>query len=345
MLKRTLASLEAQDEKDFIVYLSDDASKDGTRLLGSADFPRLNVQVARRLTSFPTLMDHFTYLFYSVKEEIVVMAHDDEVYHPAWLRLIVESFANPDVVFSYGQTVAVDAKTAEKRFYIDEGQIVDGLYSGKELKELALTRRIILPANGFGVRTSALAQVLPFRSDYEQFDYEWMMRLAEQGLTRIFPQWVASYTVHSSNTVGSRKYLERMLKQKTANHMREEWLGSLEDFDPLKKSKIARELSRYQSDLEWTNFIRSMGYGEKDMSQVYGQRVLGHEQSSPTRKTLTRMALVPGLDRIAGSVLGAILRKRAKSPMFRKSRTTLDKNEAIKKFPTLTLFDEPLESF
>ena len=345
MLKRTLRSLEQQEEKDFTVYLSDDASKDGTRLLGSSDFPKLNVQVARQLTSFPTLMDHFSYLFYSVKEEIVVMAHDDEVYHPACLRIIGASFDDPAVVFSYGQTVAVDAKTPEKRFYIDEGQIVDGVFSGEELKELTLTRRIILPANGFGVRTSALAKVLPFRSDYEQFDYEWMMRVAAQGKTRILPDLLASYTVHSSNTVGSRRYLEKMLKQKTANHMREEWLATAEGLDPKARSEIALELSRYQSHLEWANFIRSVGYGEKEMARIYGQRVVEHAESSSRRKTLARIALLPGLNLAASSMLGAVLRQRAKRPMFQGSRKRLEKSVAFAKFPTLSLFDEPLESF
>ena len=343
MLKRTLRSLEEQEFKDFTVYLSDDASKDGTRLLGSTDFPRLNVLVTRRLTSFPTLMDHFTNLFYSVKEEIVVMAHDDEVYHPALLRLIHESFEDPHVVFSYGQTVAVDAKTPVRRFYIDGDQVMDGLFTGEQMKIMTLANEIYLPANGFGVRTSALAGVAPFFSEYEQFDYEWMMRVMERGMTRVFPQYVASYTIHSSNTVGSRKYLDRMLKQKTANHMREEWLASLTSLESEKRQEIARRLDCYQADLEWTNFLRSVGYGEVELGRLYGQRVLQHRRSSGTRKVLARLALAPGFNRVAAWGLGTILRRRAKRPMYRRSLTLLEKSNAVSQFPTLALFEQPLE--
>jgi hypothetical protein len=288
-------------------------------------------------------MDHFTHLFYSVKEEIVVMAHDDEVYHPALLRLIDESFRDPNVVFSYGQTVAVDAKTPVKRFYIDENQVMDGLFRGEQMKAMTLANEIYLPANGFGVRTSALTGVAPFLSEYEQFDYEWMMRVMEKGLTRIFPQYVASYTVHASNTVGSRKYLDRMLKQKTANHMREEWLASLPGLEPQKKEQIARQLDCNQAGLEWMNFIRSVGYGETELGRIYGERVLQHRRSSGARKLIARVALAPGFNRVAAWGLGTMLRRRAKRPMYRRSLTLLEKSEAVARFPTLALFDQPLE--
>jgi hypothetical protein len=38
-----------------------------------------------------------------------------------------------------------------------------------------------------------------------------------------------------------------------------------------------------------------------------------------------------------------MLRRRAKRPMYRRSLTLLEKSEAVARFPTLALFDQPLE--
>ena len=343
MLKRTLKSLEAQEFKDFIVYISDDASTDDTRLLGSGDFPNLQVQVLRRAASFPSLPEHFTYLFYSVKEEIVAMAHDDEVYHPAWLRLMAECFADPDVVFAYGQTVVVDAKTPTKTFYIGNDEIKQGSFTGQEVKERFLHQRLFLPANGFAVRSSAVAKIAPLSPGYEQFDYEWMMRLVYQGKTRVIPDYLTSYTVHSSNTVGSRRYLQRFLNQKSSNQMAEEWLDDLTNLDPSDKAAIQDRLDRGQANLDWLMCIRALGYGDRELGQTYGQRFLSRDKAKPLQKTLVRLALAPAFTPLAGTVLGTIFRARAKKPMLKRPDISpLDKARAIAMFPTLALFDEPL---
>jgi glycosyltransferase involved in cell wall biosynthesis len=343
MLKRTLRSLARQTFKDFIVYISDDASTDDTRLLGSADFPNLDVQILRRLTSYPTLQDHFTALFYSVKEEIVVMAHDDEVYHPELLARLAACLDQPEVVFAYGQTVYVDAKTKDHRFYIGPGAVPEGTFTGLQLREGVLEGAIFLPANGFAVRTSALVGVPGFPTSYEQFDYEWMMRVADQGLTRMLPDYLASYTVHASNTVGSPKYLKRFLNQRSSDQMREEWLAQLPALDPARRAAIAERLSAGQANLEWRMFLKATGYGETDLARTYGERYLVHEKAQGLQKLAVRMALAPGLSSLATKLVGAAYRRQAGKPVNPTPGMKLvPEAEAVRMFPTLALFSEPL---
>jgi GT2 family glycosyltransferase len=343
MLKRTLRSLEQQTFKDFMVYLSDDASTDGTRLLGSADFPNLEVQVLRQLAHYPTLQDHFTTLFYSVKEEIVVMAHDDEVYHPEMLARLAECLDNPEVVFAYGQTIYVDAKTQDHRFYLGTSPVQEGTFDGLQLREGVLTGQVFLPANGFAVRTRALAGVAGFPAGYEQFDYEWMMRVADKGLTRMIPQYLASYTVHASNTVGSPRYLKLFLNQRSANHMREEWLAQLPTLDPATRDRIAAKLSSAQADLEFLMFLRAIGYGDMELARTFARRHAALPDATPLRKAAVQMALVPGISNLATGLLGAAYRRRAKKPMKpRPGMKLLSTADAMQLFPTLALFNDPL---
>lgn len=314
MLRRTLRSLARQTVKDFIVYVSDDASTDETRQLSACDFPDLRIHWRQRTAPLGGAVEHFNVLYGEVEEEWIALAHDDEVYAPDWMETLValmkrKSESDASVVLAFGHTVVVDARREPKRYYRKNDDLPEGTYTADELKQRMVFEDYKFASNGFMVTRSAVTATAPMNRDYEQFDFEWLMRIAEQGTTAVSGKLLQTYCMHAQNTVTSVRYLRNYFDQKNPAAMREEWLLSTKDMDSHSMLRRQGTLQKEQSQSRFKTFLKLVGCGDRNACKATLPKVTRDNQLGFLRKTIVITICSPLFFFGAGLLLRALLQR------------------------------------
>jgi hypothetical protein len=223
-LCRVLECLRAQTFRDFVVVVSDDASTDATAHSTAAHVSGLQVRWKRHPQGYASVVAHFNALWSEGAEPLVALAHDDEYYAPDWLASLVACFdADASTCLACAHAVVVDRRDGPARAWQERRQLPEGRYDRAALLEHLVVHHRRWHGNGFMTTRAAAAQAAPMNPDYEQFDFEWMARLALGGRTAVVGKPLHTYTMHPGNTVGSPAYLERYLAQITAPAMMRQW--------------------------------------------------------------------------------------------------------------------------
>lgn len=272
LLKRTLRSLEQQTYKDFTVYVSDDVSTDETKDHDAGSFPNLKIHWIKRTAKFPGIAEHFSALYAEATEDWIALVHDDEVYAPEWLETLVGLVQQPTpdalpIVMAQVGTVVVDARFGEPKYYKRRDQIPDGLYTGNDLKRMCLFDGRHFTTNGYLVTREAARAIGAFNPSYEQFDYEWLMRLAQLGCTACSTQLLHTYCMHPQNTVGSARYLRRYFEQKNSSAMELEWLESLGAMDEAERERYRQQLAEHVQRARFRTFLKAVATGDLNLSR------------------------------------------------------------------------------
>lgn len=317
MLRRTLRSLERQTFKDFTVYVSDDASTDETRELKATDFPGVKINWRQRTAPLGGAVEHFNVLYGEVEEDWIALAHDDEIYAPDWMETLISMMggkheSGAPIVLAFGHTVVVDARRGPVCYYRKNDDLPEGLYTGDDLKRRMVFEDYKFASNGFMVTRSAIAATAPMNSEYEQFDFEWLMRIAEQGITAVSVKLLQTYCMHTQNTVGSIHYLQNYFQQKNPSAMREEWLLSMRDLEADQKSRRQEELQKEQSKSRFRAFLKLVAAGNRKACQSALSEITQDGQLKGWQKALARASGTPVLFFFAQLLLGCILRRNLK---------------------------------
>lgn len=311
-LQRTLCSLEAQTYKDFVVYVSDDASTDETKDHDALSFPGLNVRWVRRPVPFGNIPDHFSALYAEATEEWIALAHDDEVYASVWLETLVglmgkKHLSGLPTVMAFGATVVIDVRQGAARYYEQKDRVPEGVYTAEELKRLWLFQGCHFPGNGFVVSKSAAMQVGPMNPGYEQFDFEWMMRVAGLGVTAVSERLVNTYMLHPQNTVGSARYLRRYFDQKNPSVMELEWLETLVHVPTEDKIRRRLELKDNVGRSRFRTFLKAVATGNRELCRDIFDIVKTENQFSRHNLGWAQWLMSPIIFCIAQKALMAIL--------------------------------------
>ena len=241
-LKRTLSYLEAQTYKNFVVRVSDNGSSDATKHLSAKDFPNLNIIWTRRDPPLPGLAEHYQQIVSECVEDYIAVAHDDEIYSKDWLQELV-SLLDDRVTVAFGRALNVDARSSPWSFQFRHPILTEGSYPVAKLKEELSLGRGSLCGNGFLLKTQPAKATLDCLTKYEQYDYEWIIRVAESGLTQVSPRYLNTQTIHQSNTLSSAEYLAELGQRIHACSMMQEWLEKTDLSQELKKNRH-QELAR-----------------------------------------------------------------------------------------------------
>lgn len=337
MLQRTLKSLEQQTFKDFVVYVSDDNSTDQTRDLDAASFPALDLHWTRREHQFASIVDHFNALYAEAAEEWIALAHDDEVYAPDWLEVLVKlvkkSRAAGSITLAMTGTLVVDARKQPVSFYGKKTDLPDGYYTADELKQQLVLEHYNLPASGFLVAKSAVGRTGPINADYEQFDFEWMVRIAEQGVTAVTAKRLSTYMMHSQNTVGSKRYVQRYFNQKNPHVMKEEWLVSLKDLPAEERERRQQELQRSCSRARFMTFLKAVGTGDRSLCREIQPKLEEDPNLSAKHRLIVRLICLPLLFLAASVALKMAMRAKASS--VHPELLAVESHEVAESFPHL----------
>lgn len=308
MLTRTLRSLEGQTYKDFTVYVSDDASTDETKNHDATSFPNLRIRWVRRKEKFPDIAAHFSALYAEATEDWIALAHDDEIYAPEWLETLIALMSQPSpsgkpIVMAQVGTVVVDARSNPVTYFCRKDQIPDGLYAQEELKRRCLFDGWNFSSNGFLVTREATCQIGLFNIDYEQFDFEWLMRLAGRGVTACSTRLLHTYTMHPENTVGSVCYLQRYFRQKNPSAMKREWLETLQEISTENKEKHRQILKVSENQSRFRSFLKLVASGEREscLELMRTQRVTNG--FSGAKMALAHCLCKPIIFQIGGTLL------------------------------------------
>lgn len=314
LLKRTLLSLERQTYKDFTVYVSDDLSTDETKDHDANSFSNLKIHWIKRTKKFPGIAEHFSALYTEATEDWIALAHDDEVYAPEWLETLVGMMqqSTPDstpIVMAQVGTVVIDARRGKPQYYKRADQIPDGLYTGNGLKRMCLFDGRHFATNGYLVTREAARATGAFNPDYEQFDFEWLMRLAQLGLTACSTRLLHTYCMHPQNTVGSAQYLRRYFEQKNPSVMELEWLESARD---VSLDQITRRRDELKSNVErsrFHTFLKAVATGNRELVVDMLAKIEKKEAISFFRRRMARGILTPIFFDMISKSLSVILER------------------------------------
>lgn len=298
MLKRTLRSLEQQTYKDFTVYVSDDVSTDETKDHDAASFPNLRIRWIKRAVKFPGIAEHFSALYAETTEDWIALAHDDEVYAPEWLETLVGLMRQqtPDalpIVMAQVGTVVVDARFGEPKYFKRADQIPDGLYTGNDLKRMCLFEGRHFATNGYLVTRESARATGAFNPDYEQFDFEWLMRLAQLGRTACSTQLLHTYCMHPQNTVGSVEYFRRYFDRKNPSAMELEWLETVHEVSIDGIQCRRSELRHHLESSRFRTFLKLVASGNKNECRIVLQVLMRDEQLNRAKKLLGTFFCLP----------------------------------------------------
>ena len=298
--------MEQQTYKDFTVYVSDDLSTDETKDHDASSFPNLKIHWIRRAEKFSGIAEHFSALYAEATEEWIALAHDDEIYAPEWLETLVGMMQQPTpdalpIVMAQVGTVVIDARHGEPQYYKRADQIPDGLYTGNDLKRMCLFDGRHFATNGYLVTREAARRVGAFNPNYEQFDFEWLMRLAQLGRTACSTRLLHTYCMHPQNTVGSVRYLRRYFEQKNPSVMELEWLETLPELSMEDGERRRRELTRNIGRSRFRSYLKVVAAGDRNM-----ERATATILQSDTTLTQQQQKLVAAMESLVVFFLASV---------------------------------------
>ena len=332
LLKRTLRSLEQQTYKDFTVYVSDDLSTDETKDHDASSFPSLKIHWIRRTEKFSGIAEHFSALYAEATEDWIALAHDDEVYAPEWLETLVGMMLQPTpdgtpIVMAQVGTVVIDARRGEPQYYKRADQIPDGLYTGNDLKRLCLFDGRHFATNGYLVTREAARKAGAFNPDYEQFDFEWLMRLAQLGRTACSTRLLHTYCMHPQNTVGSARYLRRYFEQKNPSVMELEWLETVEGVGDAEKASRRQQLADQVVRSRFRSYLKVVATGNRDLECATAAILQSDKKMSDRQRRLIAAMKLPTVFFLAG----IFLRVLTKLVALRRHPQLYPLNDALEK--------------
>jgi hypothetical protein len=283
--------------------------------MGASTFPELPIIWKRRDPGLPGLAEHYVELIKEVEEEYVAIAHDDEIYSDHWLEFLTAEM-KAEVVLSFGQKLIVDARTQPPAFHAAEGQLLPGIHTSEALKKFAIFDSRFFPGHGFLTRSALAKSTAHVLLDYEQYDYALLMRIAEKGSTVVRPEALSTYTVHRTNTLGSREYMLEYARRKQACAMMLEWLDELKIPKAVDCERRSALWRAYAAG-DFRTVIRSVGIGERPISMAIVKRLEANPQSGWIRTLFARLATAPGLFAVLkyGLKVYAAWRKVRHSPL------------------------------
>jgi len=309
-LRRVMRCLERQTFRDFVVRVSDNGSSDDTMSLGAEDFPQLPVIWSRREPALAGLAEHYQTLISEVTEEFSAIVHDDEVYSDRWLELLFNEMMSEDMVLSFGQTINIDARRQNARFHLTTAGLPAGHYDSETLKCSAIFKGQFFPSHGFLFKTKVAQSVSNILPKYEQYDYAWLMKVAENGLTAVRPEYLVTYTVHRSNTLNSKGYLLEYATRRQSCVMLNEWLTELPDIPTAEKQSKRIDLTKAYAGGDFRAFIRSLAAGDRQLSELIAARLSTNPMASRFVRVASSLLLMFGVFQVSGKALAAYFRFR-----------------------------------
>lgn len=195
-LGQTIESVLAQDYQDYELVICDNASTDETpELVRRYDDSRLRYVRFEELTN---QAGNFNRCLKEARGEFITLLHSDDFFLPGFMadrvsRLERQSevgfvFGAVKIVDALGVEVSTGSRWPEDR-YFEKGQLLASLLEGCLVSPPSLM-----------VRKSCAERAGLFRTDLTWgHDWEWTIRLAEQGAACYASEPLAAYRVHDSS--------------------------------------------------------------------------------------------------------------------------------------------------
>jgi glycosyltransferase involved in cell wall biosynthesis len=306
-VEQALDSVLTQTYQDFELIITDDCSLDGSQA-------RIRSWLDR--TGFPARFvanDHNVGIAVVRNRDLAMAAGEfvcslagDDFYEPDRLARQYAAFCEfgPEVaaVYSDERVVDVDGLEVSPSYLLrrgvtmppPEGEIRDLLLSGN-----------FLPAPAVMVRRSALDAVGPYDESLVSEDYDMWLRLADRYQFRFVPGALVNYRILSSSLSRAPSRRAEMAEANFAILLK--WCRR----SPATDALVAYRLWR----IGWAHLAIDSSRA-RNMLEIATDLGVGR-----TRRMLTRLVRVPGLDRLAGVVVAARTRRDARSWARRNPRS------------------------
>ena len=230
-VEETIRSVIAQDYSPLEIIVIDDGSKDATwsiinSLKGECEkrFVRTVFQTQENAGTCITL----NRLFSMAKGEYVYLIASDDIMKPSAISMLCGFLAeHPDSVLAVGDNEIIDSESRhafwdkDRNLVYEEQEAIFRTFaeylqkssgipfdSEKFGSYSSLYCKNHIP-NGYLIRRSVLAGILPFTKEAPLEDWYLMLQLAKHGKMKFIPEVLFSYRWHAANTIKNNERMER----------------------------------------------------------------------------------------------------------------------------------------
>jgi glycosyltransferase involved in cell wall biosynthesis len=307
-VEQALDSVLAQTYHDFELIITDDCSLDGSRarIQGWLDRTGFPARVIANDRNVGIAVVRNQALAVATGEFVCSLAGDD-FYEPDRLARQHAAFRGlgPEVAAVYSDERVIDVDGVEvSPSYLHRRGVTIPPPEG-EIRDLLLSGNF-LPAPAVMIRRSALDAVGPYDESLVFEDYDMWLRLADRYQFRFVPGALVNYRILSSSLSRAPSRRAEMAESNFAILLK--WSGRSPATDPL----VAYRLWR-------------IGWAHLGIDRARGRSMLDRATDlgvSRTRRLLTRLLRVPGLDRLASVTVAAGARRDARSWARRNPRSS-----------------------
>jgi glycosyltransferase involved in cell wall biosynthesis len=203
-LRETFASLAAQDERGFECVVIDGGSTDGTRDIIEEYSRQLDIRLFVR-PDFPDWVSKTNFAFGEARAAHVCMLHHDDLWLPGRARAVKQALArHPEVVMVLHASHFIDAEGTTLGTWRCPLEPEPKVYSPSELLEQMLVQSFIsCPAPTFR-RDAALTVGGIDEKLWYTGDWDFYLKLAEQGRAVYLPEVLSAFRIHGSSLTVTR---------------------------------------------------------------------------------------------------------------------------------------------
>jgi GT2 family glycosyltransferase len=237
-LRETLESLLAQTFPDFLVFVGDNASDDGTEDIGR-EFARLDNRV--RYIRHPVNLgaaENYNELFRRAETELFRWAAADDPSEPRYLEACLEALrANEDAVLAYPQVMLIDSESKRLQQY-DEGLHLPQSNPGERFLELLRNTKLCNAVYGLA-RTEAIGRTRLMGS-YIGSDVVFQAELALYGKFIEVPEVLLLRRMHddSSTSMTDEELVNFYFPQRSSRTAAYHWRQLYENIHSLMRAPI-----------------------------------------------------------------------------------------------------------
>lgn len=202
-LGEQLASVLEQDRLPDAMVIGDDASTDDTRaqlraFAEAAPFPVTVQHGERRRGVVPNLAD----VLAACEGDLVVLADQDDVWHPGKLRALEAAFVDESVLLAFSDARLIGAEHATQggSLWSALGVTAQQLADPLSLLALLLSRNVVTGATA-ACRASLVAAALPFPPG-QNHDHWLALVAAASGRVAVVAEPLMDYRLHAANVAG-----------------------------------------------------------------------------------------------------------------------------------------------